>query len=86
MHKFMILKYLKNVSTNDIIDFGNKNNLEISEYEAKLLLETANNNLDDLLYNPTFVFNDLYNKMDYMKVKKIEELFFYYKNKYASYL
>ncbi len=86
MYKRIILKHLNKLTIIDVKKFGLEHGVVLDDYEANLLLDITKNNFDLLITNHKVIFDQLYNQMSYQKVKKIEEIFFYYKNKYSHYL
>lgn len=85
--RLIISDYIQKISLNDVIKFGNKNGVVLSNEEAKILFFYLKNNWEDLLYgDPTPIINEIKSELDINKLDKIVELFYFYRNKYGYYL
>ena len=85
--KYVIKKYIDKIDIYDIIKFGCDNGILVDEDEASILMFYLKNNWEDLIYgNPTPIIKDIKLKIGEGKTKKIEKLFYIYKDKYSNYL
>lgn len=81
-----ILNYIDKIKKEDIINFGNKYNINLNSSETEFIFNNIKNNWRELIYgNTTAIFNEL-KKISPSNYQKIEELYFEFKNKYKNYL
>lgn len=84
--KFIIKNYIDKINVSDIINFGKENGITVDNYEASILKMHLKNNWEELLYgDPIPIIKDIEDKLG-SKSKKIETLFYTYKDKYKNYL
>ena len=87
MYKTIIKSYIKKLSLQDVIDFSNKYDINLSNDEASLILDYIKNEYETFLYgNPDRIFNDIKLKLDSDKYIKLESLYYEFKDKYKNYL
>ena len=85
--RFLIKDYIGKIEELDIIKFGLKNNIVISNNEASTLLFYLKNNWEDILYgNPSPIISEIRSKFGSIKGEEIIRLFYFYKDKYKNYL
>lgn len=81
-----ILNYIDKIKKEDIINFGNKYNINLNSSETEFIFNNIKNNWQELIYgNPIAIFNEL-KKISPSNYQKIEELYVEFKNKYKNYL
>lgn len=84
--KFFIKNYIDKIDVYDIVKFGENNGIYISLDEASVLYVYLKNNWEDLLYgDPVPIINDMKYKLG-DRAFEIEKIYYYYKEKYKSYL
>lgn len=83
----IISEYINKISIQDIIEFANKNNIYLNDYESNLIYNYIKNDWKTIIYgNYNSILNDLKNKIDINKYNKIEQLFYKFKSKYQNLL
>ena len=83
MYDFLISEYIKKMNINDIINYGQKNNINISFNDANTLLEYAKKHYKTFIYdNPTFLLKELKKKLEPNTYKEAYRLYIINKNKY----
>ncbi len=81
-----IINYIDKLSTQDITDFATKYNIILNKNEIDFIYNNIKKNWRELIYgNPTPIFIEL-KKISPSNYKKIEELYFEFKDKYKNYL
>ncbi|MBQ8892764.1 MAG: DUF2624 family protein [Bacilli bacterium] len=87
MFNKIIDNYIKNLNKNDILLFGQNNNIELSNSELNYIYNEIKNNYKILLSNNYMeVFNKAKDYIDNEKLKKIYNLFINYRLKYNNFL
>ena len=85
MYEYLIGEYVKKVSVNDIINFGIKNNIQVSIEDAKILQHYVVNNYKELISNnPNNVLKEIKRKIDPITYDKAYQLFIMYRNKFLN--
>lgn len=85
MYEYLIGEYAKKISVNDIINFGQKNNISISINDAKILQHYLINNYKELISdNPNNILKDIKKKIDPVTYEQAYKLFLMYRNKYLN--
>ena len=85
MYEYLIGEYVKKVSVNDIINFGIKNNIQVSIDDAKTLQHYVVNNYKELISsNPNNILKEIKRKIDPITYDKAYKLFIMYRNKYLN--
>ena len=83
MYEYLISEYVKNISTQDIINFGLTKNIEISLNDAKILLHYVVNNYKDLISdNNESIIKEIKRKIDPITFDKVYKIYLEYRNKY----
>lgn len=83
----IIENYIKNMKKSDITTFAKKNNISLEDNELNIIYETIKKDWYTIIYgNYNEIFEEIKNKINEKNYKKIEELFFYFKNKYQKFL
>ena len=81
--EYLIKEYLKKLSINDILNYAKKNNIEVTQEEASIILLYAKENVDVLLNgDPTNIFKELKQKIKPNTYKEVYRLYIEYKLKY----
>ena len=87
MHRLLIENYIKQISKQDIKEFSNKNNIQLSEKDQDILYHYLKNNWQDLLYgNSRSVFKELEEKLGTEKFNILKNLYDFYFEKYHDFL
>lgn len=83
----LIENYINKMTISDVNNFALSNNINLNNTELDIVYNTIKRNWYTLIYGDyTSIFNNLKDKFDINTYKKIEELFFYFKNKYQKFL
>lgn len=83
----LIGNYVNKMTINDVNNFALSNNINLNNTELDIVYNTIKKNWYTLIYGDyTSIFNNIKDKFDTDTYKKIEELFFYFKNKYQKFL
>ena len=83
MYDFLISEYIKKMNINDIINYGQKNNINISFNDANTLLEYAKKHYKTFMYDdPTPLLKELKKKLEPNTYKEAYRLYIINKNKY----
>lgn len=64
MYRNLIKNYINNLSINDIYNYCNKENINISEHDAKVIYNYIKTYNIDILYNPLFYLEDIKGKVN----------------------
>lgn len=87
LFKNVIKRYINIITINDVIMFGAKENINVSQEEANIILNHLKNNWENIIYgNEKEVKRFLNNNFDHIKSEQIFSLFLEYKKKYRNYL
>lgn len=87
LFKNIIEHYINIIDINDVIMFAKKENIEISEKEAKIVLNYLKNNWQNVIYGSDEITkNFLRENFAKEKCHKIYCLLLAYKKKYRNYL
>ena len=85
MYEYLISQYVKKISVTDIINFGIKNNIEVSTNDAKILLHYLINNYKELISdNPNNILKEIKRKIDPITYDKAYKLYLNYRNQYLN--
>lgn len=84
--KSLLKNYIEKLSLNDLINFGEKNDINLSVDDYKFILNLLKDNFDDILRNDNKYLSILESKIDSIEYLKIKNLFLKYKEKYSGYL
>lgn len=83
----IIKDYIYKIGVSDVINFGLKNNIILSNDEASFLLYHLKNNWEEILYGDSSpIIHKIESYFSKVKSDQILKLFYFYKNKYKSYL
>lgn len=83
----LIGNYVNKMTISDVKNFALSNNINLNNTELDIVYNTIKKNWYTLIYGDyTNIFNNIKDKFDTDTYKKIEELFFYFKNKYQKFL
>ena len=83
----LIENYVNKMTISDVNNFALSNNINLNNTELDFVYNTIKKNWYTLIYGDyTSIFNNIKDKFDTNTYKKIEELFFYFKNKYQKFL
>ncbi len=84
MYNYIIEKYISKLTIDQIIDYGNKNNIYLNINEANIIIEYIKNYWKELMYgNPTKIFNKLKDEITKENYEKIENLYYIMREKYT---
>lgn len=85
MYEYLIGEYIKNMTVNDIIKYGLKENIKISENDAQTLLEYGKKYYKTFLSgDPTNLIKELKKKLEPNTYKEAYRLYIINKNKYLK--
>lgn len=83
MYDYLVGEYIKKLNINDIINFGLKNNVVISQNDANTLLIYAKKYYKTFMYgDPTDLIKELKKKLEPNTYKEAYRLYIVNKNKY----
>lgn len=83
----IIKDFIYKIGVPDVINFGLKNNIVLSDEEASVLLYHLKNNWEEILYGDSSpIIHKIENYFSKNKSDQILKLFNFYKDKYKSYL
>ena len=83
MYEFLINEYIKKMTINDIINYGLKENIKISDNDAYILLEYAKKHYKTFIHgDPTSLLKELKRKLEPNTYKEAYRLYIINKNKY----
>lgn len=83
MYDYLVKEYIKKMNTNDVINFGLKNNVVISQTDANTLLIYAKKHYKTFMYgDPTDLIKELKMKLEPNTYKEAYRLYLINKNKY----
>ena len=83
----LIENYVNKMTISDVNNFALSNNINLNNTELDIVYNTIKKNWYTLIYGDyTSIFNNIKDKFETDTYKKIEELFFYFKNKYQKFL
>lgn len=86
IHK-LIEQYINKLNEEDIINFSNKNGIELTKEELKLVYNYIKNDWKTIIFgNPKPILEDIKSKIEPIKYQKIENLYYAFKTKYENYL
>ena len=75
MKEFIIKSYIKNLTKKDIVNYGIKNNIYLTDYELDYIYNNIKNNYEYILSNPTMYLNEIKNNVSITTYNKIYELY-----------
>ena len=82
MNRFIIEKYINKLTKQDIINYTNKQNINLSTHELDIIYDYIKNKYTYFLNgHQQKILQDIKNKVNKTTYKKIEELYNTYKNK-----
>jgi len=85
-HK-LIEQYINRLTETDVINFANKNGIELNNDEVKIIYNHIKVNWKTIIYgNPKPILEDVKNKFDKITYEKIENLYSRFHEKYKNYL
>ena len=83
----LIENYIHNMSENDVDKFAKENGVTLSLEERDIIYRTIKTDWHTILYGDySSVFQNLNGKISPNTLKKAEELFLYFKDKYQKFL
>lgn len=77
-----IYEYIDKLEKKDIINYCNKNNIKINEYEEEIILYYIKNRYNDFFNNPEVILNEIKDNVSANLYFKVVELY----NKYKKYI
>lgn len=85
MYEYLIQEYLNKTTEEDIINYGKKNNVIVSNKDAKVILNYAKKYYKVFLNgDPTSIFKDLKNKLEPKTYQEVYKIYITYKLKYLK--
>ena len=87
MNEFLIKNYISRLTLDDVIAFSKKNGILLDSDEVNIVMNYIKNDWHTIIYgNPRPILDDLKEKFDVCRYKKIENLYIEFKEKYKNYL
>lgn len=87
MYKSIIKNYIKKLNVEDVLNFSLKNNINLSEVEANIILNYIKQDYETIIYgDPKNIFDELKTKLDKENYIKIINIYYEFKEKYKNYL
>lgn len=86
MKKFLIKKYVDKLTTYDIEKFARNNNINLNNSQINLFYNLIKENWENIITNDDSVLCKIKNNFNDEEYKKIEKLYYEYKQKYQNYL
>ena len=87
MFKNLIKHYINIITINDIIMFGEKENIHVNAEEADIVLKYLKTNWENIIYGNEYEVRKFLDKnFDTKRSNKIFELCLIYKKRYSNYL
>ncbi len=86
MKYFILKKYIDKLTLEDIKNFAYNNNISLTKEETNDSFYFIKNNWQKILDNDDVAICEIRKKFDSNKAKKIEQLYFEYKQKYQKFL
>ncbi len=87
MLKHYIEKYVNNMSINDVIEFGSKNGVSLTDMEAKIIFDTIKSDWETIVFSDhNIVLNKVRSNLSTDLCSKINDLIITYKEKYKQLL
>lgn len=87
MLKHYIEKYVNNMSINDVNQFASKNDVILTNEEAKIIFDTIKSDWETIVFKDhNIVLNKVKNKLNSDLLSKINDLIIMYKEKYSQLL
>ena len=85
MNEYIIGEYIKKLNLNDILDYAKKNNINISENDAVILLSYAKKYYKEFINgNPSNILKEIKSKINPTTYKEVYKLYIENKMKYLS--
>ena len=82
---YIINKYIKNLTIDDIYSFANKNNIKLNSNDAHTLYYYAKNHYNDFLSGNDYkLIKEIKNKIDPNTFKEAYKIYLEYKIKYLK--
>ena len=87
MLKHYIEKYVNNMSINDVIEFGSKNRVSLTDMEAKIIFDAIKSDWETIVFSDhNIVLNKVRSNLSTDLCSKINDLIITYKEKYKQLL
>lgn len=87
MLKHYIEKYVNNMSINDVIEFGSKNGVSLTDMEAKIIFDAIKSDWETIVFSDhNIVLNKVRSNLSTDLCSKINDLIITYKEKYKQLL
>lgn len=85
--RFFIKNYIDRLSKEDISRFGLDNGIDLTIDELDFIYGTLKDRWEEIIYGDfSSILDSASGRIDEGKIKKIESLFYLYKEKYKDYL
>lgn len=86
MKKFLIKKYVDKLTTYDIEKFAKNNNIILTNNQINFFYNLIKENWEKIITNDNSILYKIKNNFNNEEYKKIEKLYYEYKQKYQNYL
>ena len=86
MKKFLIKKYVDKLTTYDIEKFARNNNINLNNSQIDFFYNLIKENWENIIINDDSILYKIKNNFNDEEYKKIEKLYYEYKQKYQNYL
>lgn len=85
MKERLINEYVNRMTIDDVNKFALQNGIVLKEDELKLIFTYIKTDWRTIVFgNPRAILDDLKNKLDCVSYSKIENLYFFFKNRYSN--
>ena len=84
--KSLLKNYIEKLSLDELVSFGEKHGINISNDEYQFILDLVQKNFEDLLVNEDKYIKMIESEINPKEFEKIKALYYKYKAKYKGYL
>ena len=86
MKERLINEYVNRMTIDDVNKFALQNGIILKDDELNLIFTYIKNDWRTIVFgNPRTILDDLKNKLDSISYSKIENLYFFFKNRYSNF-
>lgn len=83
----LIEQYISRMNYDDIISFASKHGITLNDKEVALIYKHIKEDWRTIIYgNPKPILENLKNNIDELTYNKIEDLYYFFRDKYQYYL